>query len=256
VDYEIATDAVDSEKKSIVQELEHPKFPEINQAVCTARRDKHRLEAGKVAVDILESKGYSFAKDRFMNKFQLAQGFGVSTDLSKFNANQIEFYNKFTSFDEKQLVIPMSDVARIKFVYIPSGGGKSTLKRISRFKSHYVDVDELIADRYEEFQMVEYIVSTGHDKWLMNKFFKYLVYISLYKLYDKVVLMNHPNQIPNVFRLGFNELIIIPIHQNWNLRHFNDNFISLLSVLDKVKVISSYASYEGTIGRYFGIHLT
>jgi len=133
-------------------------------------------------------------------------------------------------------------------VYVPSGGGKTTLYKKYKNFCRLLDVDEFIKANYESFKIFKDYYDSLEDinkNGLMNLWFKYYLHKNNInnQLSDTIMLFNHPNQLPNYFRKTFNELIIIPSKLNWKTRFFEENIFSLLHVKNKHTVLLEYDNY-------------
>jgi len=168
-------------------------------------------------------------------------------DQIPYEYNQyIEQLFKFKQ-QQHQLILPRKKT-KFKIVYITSGGGKTTLSKRNKI---YLDIDAFIARHYEKFKIVEDFCIRYKDYNLMSLFFKHTFFYDVDFLQGKIILANHPNQLPNQFRLGYNEMIIIPSEMQWNVRFFDENYFSLLAVQGKIKYFLNYQNYEAVIINHF-----
>jgi len=149
--------------------------------------------------------------------------------------------------EHKTYKIPKNKT-KFKLVYLTSGGGKTTL---SRTNSLYLDIDHFIARHYDKFKIVESFCIKFKDYQLMSLFFKHSFFYDIDYLQGRIILLNHPNQVPNQFRLGTNEIVLIPQQLNWDIRFFNENYFSLLAIQGKIKYFSDYDNYGKIIFNHF-----
>jgi len=172
--------------------------------------------------------------------------FEQNQEVSFTNNNYI---NELFDFEQKQyqLKIPKRKL-RFKIVYLTSGGGKTTLSKQHKL---YLDIDTFIARHYNKFKIVERFCEAYKNYSLMSLFFKHTFYKDIDFLQGKIILCNHPNQVPNQFRLGYNELILVPENLNWDIRWFNENYFSLLATQGKIKYLSNYSNYGKIIFNHF-----
>jgi len=204
----------------------------------------------------INSGVFKNAKQAYLNELRARYSSPPSVaNYSQFSADQYKYVTKVMNFDDSRSTILFEHVARLRFVYCPSGGGKTTMIRKSRFKKTYVDIDDVIKEHYDRFKLFETLLDQTKDYRYMNQFFKFIFYYNYVKYIDKVVLLNHPNQLPNCFRQDFNELVLIPSQFNWNLRYFNGNLLSLLSVYGKTVILGDYSSYEKIVIQFFRLGL-
>jgi hypothetical protein len=163
--------------------------------------------------------------------------------------NNNNYINQLFQFHDnyKELRVPRSKT-KFKIVYLTSGGGKTHLSK----KHHlYLDIDAFIARHYNKFKLVENFCAKYKDYSLMSLFFKHTFFNDIDFLQGKILLCNHPNQLPNQFRLGYNEMVLIPQQLNWDIRWFNENYFSLLAIQGKIKYLSDYDNYNKIIFNHF-----
>jgi len=174
--------------------------------------------------------------------------------------NQSKVFNRLLTYNDQFMSIPERYLKQFYIVYVPSGGGKTTLFRnnlktqfetVKGRKLEFYDVDDFIKDHYLSFREAHAICQHLGNMNFMQRWFKYTIYSNVKKFKNKILLFNHPNQFPNCFRQQFNEMILIPRQMNWNVRFFNENVFTLISVLDKHKVFCHYDDYLSEISKYF-----
>lgn len=142
-----------------------------------------------------------------------------------------------------------------KFVFLPSGGGKSTLEE--NFSTYLFDVDKLL-DYERDEKKFKFLVgySRYYNKWhIVNNYWKELINMYEHKFRGKVLLCHGPDQLP----LGMNirreqGLIILPSVKRWDLRSFKDNYNHLTSLDSHLKVMLHYRYYFYNIFHFFNLN--
>jgi hypothetical protein len=195
------------------------------------------------ALKLISSEKYQTAKNSFLQTFSrlsLPPSF-MNGSFNHLDHEDRSYLSKILSFDDRYLTPPPK--FKVKIAYIPSGGGKTTMLKYSLNRSRFFDVDDLVLWFYSKFKFILECKSRMTESGcLMSKWFKYHLHDSATKLSGKILLFNHPNQLPNYFRR--HEVIILPCVPNFGLRYFDENYISLLAVAGKKVVLTDYDSYE------------
>jgi len=171
---------------------------------------------------------------------------------------EVQFLRHLNNYEDKKARIRYNELDFL-IVYIPSSGGKSTLfenfEKAVFFRHNkeyqFLDIDEFIKWNHTTFKIVQKQCQLTNDYSLMTKWFKYTLMKKRKDLQKKILLLNHPNQVPNCFRQGFNELVILPFQRNWGLRFFDENYFSLAAIRNKHKVMLRYDQYLQYILDYF-----
>lgn len=219
-------------------------------------KNQSRFTSVKEALKLLSSD-VQFILDIFseaMKKFQKLHETAIIMPKSLINSISDLEFRKFINFDDSKMAIHQELLRQVQLVYIPSGGGKSTLT--SRYPKLFYDVDKLVHDNNELFQAAQNYCKKHkkYKEFIMSKFFKFCVSkLDFATLSGKILLFNHPNQIPNCFKIRINELILIPTEWRIRTRFFAENLCSLLLVNRYVKKFCDQDDYFKVIMEYFQI---
>jgi len=213
-------------------------------------KDKKSLSV-KESVELMSQDMQSF-RELFLTglnkfkKFKLAIN-EVPRDLKMSVSDDIK---QILEYDDKQFCVKLSIIQVVKFVYLPSGSGKTTLASTS---PDFYDVDQLIREHFDSFKTFRKFIKERKDLHVnMNQWFKYTISkLSRDKIMNRILLMNHPNQVPNAYKIRSNELIIFPTLFNFRTRFFSENLYSLLAVENYVKVFLDFSKYKKFIFFYF-----
>jgi hypothetical protein len=156
-----------------------------------------------------------------------------SFDRRKFITNNLYqtdvYFRNLVDFDERNVSVNPRLLSRSRFFFCPSSGGKTTFKENRLKKRLFYDVDDMVRDNYPEFQRCLKFCQDLQDFSLMNQFWKSTFHIMYPLLFDKILLFNHPNQIPFPYLTNFNVSVIMPTHLNYGDKYFNENFYTLMS---------------------------
>jgi len=139
------------------------------------------------------------------------------------------YFRNLVEFDETKINVSNEHISRVRFFFNPSSGGKSTFKRNRSKPELYYDVDDMVRDNYPMFLKVQEYCRELDDYGIMNQFWKSTFHIMFPLLYDKILLFNHPNQIPSPYLRFSNMFCIMPVNINYGDKFFDENFYTLLS---------------------------
>jgi len=173
-----------------------------------------------------------------------------------------KIFQAILDYDDTTSTVKISDLDKFKIVYCPSGGGKTSFikSQLSNqwFSSNekelkLYDVDEFTRDNWSSFCEVLLICRKIDDFSYILKWFKFTLFKKCKSLSDKILFLNDPIQIPNCFRLGSNELIIIPKQTRYGVKFFDNNYFSLQAVRNKTRLFLNYDEYESGIKDHFNL---
>jgi hypothetical protein len=200
---------------------------------------------------------YKQEKKNFLERLPVKKTQTSVFDYYDLSDHQIDYINKILFIRDNVLPQPKS-FKRFPVVYIPSGGGKTTLKHTSRYPEEFFDQDDLVYYNYDKFLMFqEFLRKNSLDIGIMENWFVYEIHHNYDAIVaNKIVLVSNPRMVPSYFRNYFNELVIIPAQLNWNIRFFRKDFFSLLALNSKPKILSDYSDYENVILTCFDSYLS
>jgi len=241
-------------KANLDKFVDHLHYVDDNIKALHLEDVKMSRELGTLPKEIVPnepgSPGFLFKVNELRTKFNLMNfkiDFNVIISMLK-NEQDHPLLN-IIKYDDTKTKVLIKDFDEMRIVYIPSGGGKTTL--VSKYPGIYYDVDQFIKDNLVSFQDYRSFINPYDDNNLMMLWFKYTFHHTYKNFRNKILLFNHPNQIPNCFRLGYNEMIILPRRFNFGLRFFNENVFSLAAVHFKHCVLLDYDDYHNYIKIYF-----
>jgi len=154
------------------------------------------------------------------------------------------------AFNDKEAQVTERELASIKIAYIPSGGGKTTLKK--RYPTKYYDVDQLIEAHYDSWNSMHRLCPPSLLSSFRSRWYRYHLLLHKKDFGEKILLLNHPGQVPNKWRKKRNEVILLPRTPNFGLRWFDHNTIALLGIIGRTTIFSHFDNYDTNISAFFG----
>jgi len=174
---------------------------------------------------------FNLSFEKYKEKLKAYNKLGsLEKRIDKINLKRIKENDEIKSFltyvqEEQDLKIKFSHLKKIKIIYLPSGGGKST--NFSD-ESVFYDVDALVKKYYASFKLIkDYIKTLGYNN--MDAWFRFKIASDWKSIKDKIWVFNSREQIPVHFRYIINEIAIIPKVQFWRCKFFLENLFQLLS---------------------------
>jgi hypothetical protein len=139
------------------------------------------------------------------------------------------------------------------FVFIPSGGGKTTLS--TKYSRYLADIDDMIG--YENNRK-KLLFLSGYsqffNEWEINNNYWQEMFLTYeYKFRNRIILCHGPQMLPRDTITAKNQvLVILPSVKKWGLRFFEDNY-KILKELEGnyTKVMLHYRYYFFIIYNFF-----
>jgi hypothetical protein len=189
---------------------------------------------GDLTSDLGQWKRHRIYLDLIYNEFE--------DDFNKFNESDFDFLKKVYNWNDfhKPCLQFFYKKYGTTIMYIPSGGGKTTL--YNKYKAVFFDIDQLLWYENNHVEMAFFVrLAKEKGDWThVNNFWQYLIYKYRDVINGRILLCHVPDQVPPKLRKICKELILIP-KDITKLRESEANIAALMQN-KSVPIIKCYRS--------------